>query len=100
MRAFVDDAEEVAVGILQHDEVVLRVVLLGMALGAQLKQAIHLAPLALRIEVEMQPVPAHQPSRDHIQGYIGALTGGIAEDRPACLRGVSGDVVERLLPEG
>jgi len=99
MPASIDNAEEVAIGIFKDSEIVIGVVGLRMAYSSYLEQTLNLSISVVRIEVKMQPVSAHEPFRNPIQGYIRVSSLGVPKDHPAALRRLSGNVMKCLLPE-
>jgi hypothetical protein len=55
---YLDHAEEVAVGVLQHTKIVVRVIRLGMTLRPDSEQSVHFILSVVGVEVEVQPIPA------------------------------------------
>src|SRR5215211_2608679 len=81
-------AKAVAVGIFQHNEVVIRTIFLRVAGRPDPKQPLHLAFLVVRVEVQVHPTGLAQGLkglRDPVEGQVGASTLGIAENHPAVL---------------
>src|SRR5215813_30811 len=94
------DAKQVPVRILQHYEIVVRSIPPRIANGAQSDQSLDLHLLVFGVQVEMQP--ASFPSRfvrALIEGNVRASAVRIAQYNPAAVRGISRNVVQRLLPE-
>src|SRR2546426_437528 len=52
-----NDAEEVAIGIFQHDEVIIRFIPPGVASRPDRDEPLHLSLLVVGVEVEVQPTP-------------------------------------------
>jgi len=97
--AFVDHAEEVAVGVFKDSEIIIWVIRLTMTLSTQLKQPLHLTLSVAGIEVKVQPVSTHEPLRNLIQGYVRASSFRVTKNHPAALSWLSWDVVKGFLPE-
>src|SRR5947209_3911826 len=73
----VDDAEKVALGVREDDEI-----LTGLARpvdgGAELKQPLDLSVRVVRVQVEVQSPPV---GRHLVDGHVGPLSAGVSETR-------------------
>src|SRR2546428_5632904 len=66
-----NDAEEVAIGIFQHDEVIIRFIPPGVASRPDRAEPLHLSLLVVGVEVEVQPTPfAWALFRNLVQRYL------------------------------
>ncbi len=97
--ALLDHAEEVAIRVFKHSEIITRLIRLTMTLSSQLEQPLHLTLSIASVQVKVQPVSAHKPLRNLIQGHIRASSLRIPKNHPTALSRLSRDVVKSLLPE-
>jgi hypothetical protein len=96
---FLDHAEEVALRILQNDEVFLRPRYSRKARCAEGEQPFDLTHLVGRVEIEVETVLTHMFLGHHLQRHIHVLPVGISEDDPTIFGWLSWHVAECLLPE-
>ena len=101
LRDVLNNAEEIAVGILQDNEVSVRRVFPRIASSPKAEKSFHFPWCVARIQVEVNP--ASLPGAlvwCLVQRYVWPSSGGVAEDGPAFLRWVLRNVMEHFLPEG
>src|SRR5215213_5115402 len=96
------DAEAVAVGIFQHDEIFIRTVCARVPGRPDLDQALHFALLVVGVEIQVHS--AHFSNRlewfsNLLQRHVWPSAPGIAKNHPAVVNRHSGNVMECLLPE-
>src|SRR5215211_1941119 len=76
---YLNDTEAVAVGIFQHDEVVIRMVFLRVPGRPDSDQSLHLTLLVGRVEVQVHPAGFAEWLKrlpNPIEGHVGALRSG------------------------
>src|SRR5829696_7430756 len=96
------DAEAVAVGIFQHDKVVIQAIFLRVPGRPDPDQSLHLALLVVRVEVQVHPASlpdVFQGFRKPLQRHLGSSPLGIMKVHPTVLRGLPWCVMERFPPE-
>src|SRR5215472_4155509 len=97
---FLDNAEQVAVRILQHHEIVVRPIPPRVSSCPQTNQPLHLGIAIVGVEIQVQPASFSGASfRVSVQRQIRALAGGIAQDDPTFTGRLARLIVERLPPE-
>src|SRR5712664_4955935 len=97
---YLHHAEEVAIGIFQDDKVIARFISPRIASRSDLDEPLDLAHSVVCIEVEVQSTSlARALFRKLVQRQVGPSPLRIAKNHPAAAGRLSGDVVERLLPE-
>jgi len=93
-----DDAEQIAVRVRKDDEVLPG--LRGpMKSRTEAEEALDLGLLVFGIEIQVMPILIQVTFGREIQRKVGTSTFGVLKNDPSFLRGILGNVVERLLPE-
>ena len=93
-----DDAEQVAVRVREDDEVLLG--LRGpMKSRTEAEETLDLGLLVPGIEIQVKPILIQVTFGREIQREVGTSTFGVLEDDPSSVRGILGNVVERLFPQ-
>src|SRR6266550_7225621 len=99
-QGLLHDAEEIPVRVLQHDKVGARPITPLIAAGAKAGQALHLARLVRRVQVEMQPVPPAAALFSFLERQVRPAPLWIAKNDPAVLGRSPWHIVQGGLPKG
>ena len=93
-----DDAEQVAVRVREDDQVLPG--LRGpMKSRTEAEETLDIGLLVPGIEIQVKPILIQVTFGREIQREVGTSTFGVLEDDPSSVRGILGNVVERLFPE-
>ena len=96
----VDDAEQVALGVFEHYEVLIGLLSARVPASSNAEQTFHLMLLVGGVEVEVQAILPYALLGNDLQGDIDIFALRIAEHNPVLLGGLSGNIAECILPEG
>src|ERR1035441_5895845 len=95
----VNHIEDIALRVLEGDEVFTGLRGSGIAGRSQLEQPSHLLLLVFGVQIEVQAVLPDSLLRNQLQGHVDVSSFGIPEDDPALLRWISWEVSQRRLPK-
>src|SRR5688572_3051046 len=96
------DAEAVAVGIFQHDEIFIRAVSARVPGRPDPNQPLHFALLVIGVEIQVHSARSADGLERYwnfLQRHVGTSSRRITKYHPAVIDRLSGNVMEGFLPE-
>jgi len=91
--ALTDNTEEVAVRVFKDDEIFIGFICPRVTHRSYLEEPFYFSVFVVRIDVEVQPIPALKLLRNLIQRHIHILLIRVSKDHPAAAGWFSGNVV-------
>ena len=94
-----NNAEEVAIGVLKNDKIITRVICLRMTFSSYPQKPFYFTLLVSCIEVKVKLVSTHEPLRNLIQRQVYISFIGILKNHPAATSRHSRDIMKSFLPK-